>query len=106
MTARARSRAPWDPMPDERKLCGPVRGDFFPGVEMARKVPLLKVADVCRMLGVSRTWVYDASADGRIPSVHLGGPDGPLRFVQADLDAWLEEARAQWTPGRSDLTAN
>jgi excisionase family DNA binding protein len=61
---------------------------------------LLKPPEVCRLLAVSRSWVYDAAADGRIPSVRLGAPDGPLRFVRADLEAWLEEQRASWTPGR------
>jgi predicted DNA-binding transcriptional regulator AlpA len=27
---------------------------------------LLRPADVARMLGVSRTWLYDAAKDGRI----------------------------------------
>lgn len=61
---------------------------------------LLKPAEVCRMLAVSRTWVYAAAADRRIPSVRLGGSDGPLRFIRADVEAWLEEQRAAWTPGR------
>lgn len=65
-------------------------------------VGLMKPAEVCRMLAVSRTWVYAAAADGRIPSVRLGGPDGPLRFVRTDVEQWLQEARAEWTPGRSN----
>jgi excisionase family DNA binding protein len=60
---------------------------------------LMKPAEVCKLLAVSRTWVYAAAADGRVPSIRLGGPDGPLRFVRADLEAWLEEQRATWTPG-------
>jgi len=59
---------------------------------------LLKPSDVARQLGVSRTWVYDAAKHGRIPSVRIGGEDGPLRFVAEDLDAWIEQARAGWTP--------
>jgi excisionase family DNA binding protein len=61
---------------------------------------LMKPAEVCHLLAVSRTWVYDAASDGRIPSIRLGGPDGPLRFLRADLEVWLEEQRATWTPGR------
>jgi predicted DNA-binding transcriptional regulator AlpA len=53
------------------------------------------------MLGVSRTWLYDAAKAGRVPSVRIGGPSGPLRFVPADLDAWVDEARKAWKPGDS-----
>jgi excisionase family DNA binding protein len=54
-------------------------------------VALLKPAEVCKLFGVSRTWVYDAAADGRLPSI---------RFVRSDLEGWLEEQRAAWTPSR------
>ncbi len=62
---------------------------------------LLKPTDVARRLGVSRSWVYDAAASGRIPCVRLGGPDGPLRFLPGDVDEWLEQARRRWLPGES-----
>jgi excisionase family DNA binding protein len=56
---------------------------------------LLKPTEVAQRLKVSRSWVYDAAADGRLPSIRLGAPDGPLRFVRADLEQWIEEARAR-----------
>jgi excisionase family DNA binding protein len=59
---------------------------------------LLKPTEVARRLGVSRTWLYAAAKDGRIPSIRIGGPDGPLRFVPADLDAWIDHARGAWRP--------
>jgi excisionase family DNA binding protein len=62
---------------------------------------LLKPTEVARRLGVSRTWLYAAAKDGRIPSIRIGGPDGPVRFVPGDLEAWLDEARAAWRPGDS-----
>jgi len=62
---------------------------------------LLKPSDVARRLGVSRTWLYDAAREGRIPSVRIGGPDGPLRFVPQDLDEWIDAARAAWHPADS-----
>jgi len=61
---------------------------------------LLRPSDVARELSVSRAWVYEAARTGRIPSVRLGGEDGPLRFIAADIDTWLAEARAGWRPGR------
>ncbi len=66
-----------------------------------RYTELLKPSDVASRLGVSRTWLYDAARDGRIPSVRIGGPDGPLRFVPQDLDEWIDAARAAWNPGDS-----
>ena len=60
---------------------------------------LLKPTDVARRLGVSRSWVYDAAAGGRIPCVRLGGADGPLRFLPEDIERWLEQARRSWLPG-------
>jgi excisionase family DNA binding protein len=61
---------------------------------------LLKPSDLAQKLGVSRSWLYDAAKTGRIPSIRIGGEDGPLRFVAEDIDRWLQEARAAWTPGR------
>ncbi len=61
----------------------------------------MKPTEVAVLLRVSRSWVYDAAADGRLPSIRLGNAEGPLRFVREDVDAWLEEARRTWTPGRS-----
>jgi excisionase family DNA binding protein len=63
--------------------------------------PLLRPAEVTRMLGVSRTWLYSAAKSGRIPSVRIGGHSGPVRFVREDLERWLAQERAGWTPGRS-----
>lgn len=65
----------------------------------ARLETLLKPADVARRLGVSRSWLYQAAKEGRIPSLRLGGVEGPLRFVEGDLQEWLEYARAAWQPG-------
>jgi excisionase family DNA binding protein len=53
---------------------------------------LLKPSDVARRLGVSRTWLYEAAKQGRIPCVRIGGPDGPLRFVEADVERWIHES--------------
>lgn len=69
------------------------------------ELSLIKPAALAAQLGVSRTWIYDAARDGRIPSVRIGGPDGPLRFVPGDIEAWIDAARAAWRPGaRVDVT--
>jgi excisionase family DNA binding protein len=59
-------------------------------------VNLLKPNDVARQLSVSRAWVYEAARTGRIPSVRIGGEDGPLRFVPEEIDRWITECRAPW----------
>ena len=41
---------------------------------------LLRPAEVVQLLGVSRSWLYEASKSGRIPCVRLGGADGPVRL--------------------------
>lgn len=61
-------------------------------------IDLLKPTEVAQRLGVSRSWLYAAAADGRIPAVRLGDRDGPLRFVAADLEAWIDHARAACRP--------
>ena len=62
------------------------------------ELQLLKPQEVARRLGVSRSWLYAAAGDGRIPSIRLGGADGPLRFVPEDLERWIAEARAATRP--------
>jgi len=68
-----------------------------------RYTELLRPSDVAHRLCVSRTWLYDAARDGRIPPVRIGGPGGPLRFVPQDIDEWIDAARAAWRPGDSPL---
>ncbi|MBV8218605.1 MAG: helix-turn-helix domain-containing protein [Solirubrobacterales bacterium] len=63
---------------------------------------LLKPNDVARQLAVSRACVYEAARTGRIPSIRIGGKDGPLRFVPEDLEAWLATARAEWVSVTAD----
>lgn len=65
---------------------------------------LLKPSDLVRYLGTSRSWVYDAAKRGDIPSIRLGSQDGPLRFVESDIEAWLNDARARWQPGKPATT--
>jgi excisionase family DNA binding protein len=61
-------------------------------------IALLKPSELAAQLGVSRTWLYDAAKDGRIPSIRIGGADGPLRFVPQDIERWIDDARAGLVP--------
>jgi excisionase family DNA binding protein len=61
---------------------------------------LLKPSELAAQLGVSRSWLYDAAKAGRIPSIRIGGEEGPLRFVPEDIQRWIDDARAAWAPGR------
>jgi excisionase family DNA binding protein len=73
-----------------------LRAAASPPSELATETTdLLKPTEVAQRLKVSRSWVYDAAADGRLPSIRLGAPDGPLRFVRADLERWIEDARTR-----------
>lgn len=62
---------------------------------------LMKPTALAAQLGVSRSWLYEAAKTGRIPSVRIGGEDGPLRFVPEDVQRRLDDARANWMPGHS-----
>jgi excisionase family DNA binding protein len=90
-------------------LSGPTRATLslfgLFGVWQRHSVDLLKPNDVARQLAVSRAWVYEAARTGRIPSVRIGGEDGPLRFIPEDIDRWLADARAGWSPGRGTSAA-
>jgi excisionase family DNA binding protein len=67
---------------------------------------LLKPSDVAHQLGVSRAWVYQAAKRGRIPSIRIGGEEGPLRFVPEDIELWINDARTAWTPGRPSVVTS
>ncbi len=64
---------------------------------------LLKPSELARQLGVSRSWLYDAAKTGRIPSIRIGGQDGPLRFMPEDIDHWLDEARGRSALARASI---
>src|SRR4051812_44044912 len=66
---------------------------------------LLRPCDVVEILGVSRSWLYDAANTGRIPCVRLGGNDGPVGFRADELEAWLEASRVKPTAARASATA-
>jgi excisionase family DNA binding protein len=73
---------------------------------METALNVLRPNDLARRLAVSRAWVYEAAKSGRIPSVRIGGVDGPLRFVPDDIERWLAEARSAWVAGRAEDGGN
>ncbi len=53
---------------------------------------LLKPVEIAERWGVSRSWVYRAAEEGRIPHLRLGGAGGPLRFSPAAIEHFEEQA--------------
>ena len=54
---------------------------------------LLKPMQIAERWGVSRSWVYRAAEEGRIPHLRLGGAGGPLRFSPSAIDRFEQQAR-------------
>jgi predicted DNA-binding transcriptional regulator AlpA len=52
----------------------------------------LTLAEVCAELRIERSTFYDWRAKGRAPKVSKL-PNGELRIVRRDLDAWFESCR-------------
>jgi excisionase family DNA binding protein len=63
---------------------------------------LLTASQLAERFAVSRNWVYQAVADDLLPHRRLG-EDGPIRFVAAEIDEWLDAQRRGWMPGRSKV---
>jgi excisionase family DNA binding protein len=56
---------------------------------------LLTTSEVAFLLGVKPNTVYIWWSKGIIPGFRLptGGPQGPLRFDRAEIDAWIRSGR-------------
>lgn len=52
---------------------------------------LLTAGQVASLLGVPKSWVYEQSRIGRIPTVNLGRY---RRYRREAIEAWLEEMEA------------
>ena len=50
--------------------------------------PLLTAEQVASMLGVPKTWIYEQSRKGLIPTVELGRY---RRFRREAIEAWIRE---------------
>ena len=53
---------------------------------------LLSMADVCRTLGMGKSWTYRRIKSGEIPSVKLGRS---IKVKREDLEEYLESRRYQ-----------
>jgi excisionase family DNA binding protein len=49
---------------------------------------ILSMAEVCRELGMSKSWVYNRVRSGQIPSIKLGGA---IKIKRADLNEYIEQ---------------
>lgn len=71
---------------------GPIYGGvpFLPkeGDGQADDQQLLSVEDVCRELGMGKSWVYRRIRQGEIPSVKLGGS---IRVRRGDLQQYIKQ---------------
>jgi excisionase family DNA binding protein len=61
----------------------PLRGD-----------PLLSAEQVGELLGVPRSWVWEQSRRGRIPTVRLGRY---RRYRREAIERWIEELESEGT---------
>ncbi len=57
---------------------------------------LLSISDVCRELGMGKSWVYRRIQSGEIPSVKLGRN---IKVRREDLEGYLEAQRYRPTSG-------
>jgi excisionase family DNA binding protein len=56
-------------------------------------VRLLRPSEAMELLNCSKSWLYRAVAEERIPCVRLGGDDGPVRFDEDELIAYIDRSR-------------
>ena len=56
---------------------------------------LLSITDVCRELGMGKSWVYRRIQSGEIPSVKLGRN---IKVRREELEGYLENQRYQAAP--------
>lgn len=53
---------------------------------------LITAREVCELVGMKPSWVYELAAQGGIPSYAMGRA---IRFRRADVDAFVESRRKQ-----------
>jgi excisionase family DNA binding protein len=78
----------------EGSVAGPARGEASGSRHRSRHdaSPLLTAGEVASLLGVPRTWVYEQSRAGRIPTVTLGRY---RRYRLEAIETWLRQLEAR-----------
>lgn len=61
-----------------------------PVAQRPRQEGLMTVAEVCDLLSVKSSWVYEMTRRDEIPHVRVGRY---VRFRRDDIDRWLDETR-------------
>jgi len=51
---------------------------------------MLRPAEAAELIGMSRAKVYELIARGAIPSIRVGGPNGPTRVPVGALKTWID----------------
>ncbi len=67
----------------------PDEASGYPG---SRRLELLSIEEVCRALGMGKSWTYRRIKSGEIPSVKLGRS---IKVKKSDLEEYLENHRYQ-----------
>ena len=72
----------------------PLQGPLYEGVSgmdtHGQSTRLLSVEEVCEVLGMGKSWVYQQIRDGKLPSIKLGGS---VKVERTDLEEYLSERR-------------
>ena len=66
----------------------------MPEARGGRSFELLSIAEVCKTLGMGKSWTYRRIRSGEIPSVKLGRS---IKVKRSDLEEYLEKRRYQPT---------
>ncbi len=68
----------------------PKDGEAAEGIGENQRLQLLSIAEVCRTLGMGKSWTYRRLKSGEIPSVKLGRT---IKVKREDLEEYLESKR-------------
>jgi excisionase family DNA binding protein len=69
-------------------------GDWTPPREVTQNSvphPLMTIEEVCKYLGVSKSWVYKAVENGELPHFRAGG----IKFSRRQIAAYLNRQQGQ-----------